>query len=426
MGLLDRLGGEEGGGSRPDDTDDQQYRVVVRDTRTEQAASLPDELDDKEWHFDAENVPTKEQFRFEYGDMLDGGRTYICAPVQGRYVDFDRVEWSFEQEGRRPGDSDRPPWVDDLIAAQRDDDPMDGDLETMLIKEIAKHEGPGQALQEYKEVEAIKSGEGGTLLDSVDDPTNMMEVASRSFMSMAEGYDTMGEAVEDVFGGVMSAGLQGAVGPAAPSPGQQPGAGGHPDAQGGVREAETGPQTPESRGKQRGSRERASPLREEFESDLTESDDPTGPAVDPGTEAQPDAPTQADPDPDPDADTDDDDPDDDEQDDEVPVPTTVTEVKALDYGEKQKLAARNGHDTNGIGATGDELTEWLTDELLDTPDDTPDGDDADDAESDDIDAEIPDDHPMTAQPTDAAQDDDSTTDDAETDPAKAVTDGGET
>lgn len=96
MGLTNRIFGERKGDEQDDDPDKAEWRVVARHPEKKTNASLPDGLDDKEWHYS--DPPTKEQFRFDYGDILEGDKEYICAPKDGQYIDLDNIKWCIEAE----------------------------------------------------------------------------------------------------------------------------------------------------------------------------------------------------------------------------------------------------------------------------------------------------------------------------------------
>lgn len=95
MGIMNRL--FRAGPGSPE------HRVVARDPDTGQHAPLPDDIEPSEWRYDGD-PPSEQLFRLRHGNALDPGLTYVCAPVDGGYIDFEALEWVIEgtQGGAEP------------------------------------------------------------------------------------------------------------------------------------------------------------------------------------------------------------------------------------------------------------------------------------------------------------------------------------
>lgn len=215
MGLKDRL---LGGGSDDDADDDgprEFWRVVAIDAQDNTRAPHPDGIDDGAWQWD-QNPPDKKVFEFEYGDQLEPGRKYSLLPQTGNRPDFDSVEWTIhvEADPYQDGDDEIRREIQQLREEMNSGVPAGEDMEETLISLIAQEQGPGAALHELKEMKAVENG-GNTDYFSDADLDNKGEVATAAFMNMAASYDSLGDAVEDVMGGVLGGATDAMIGPGA-------------------------------------------------------------------------------------------------------------------------------------------------------------------------------------------------------------------
>lgn len=319
MGFSDWLSGDgDGQDGAPD-----KYQVVAR-KHDGQAAPMPEEVESGGWVYEGD-PPTKEQFRFEYGEYLNPRFKYVCVPNDRGTPVFDDVQWSISPE--REAGEEMPPWAQDLAARidEQSSQPS-GDLEEQLIRAIAETEGPSAALEEAKQMKLLENGEGAgaTLAESVQDPTDPREIAGRGLLQMTEGYQTVGDMMEDVMGG--------ALGAATPDVG--PGASGQQQAGQPDRPAVGGAgATPPPRDPTPDDTERSSSLRDQFGSE------PTTDTVD----ARPEQ--------------------------EIPDPQTPGQLwdeTTYSHNDIQTLASRHGYPDTPVGKRGDELRGWLEDELFET------------------------------------------------------------
>jgi hypothetical protein len=171
--------------------------------------------------------------------------------------------------------------------------PATDDLDILLVREIAQQEGPREALQEFKQLKALESGDhGARLSESVEDPTDAKEIAGRGFLKMSENYSSFGEMFEDVLGGALSGASQmPAAGPQAQTNGQQAaqqppqGQAQLPNAAEGAPEPQQGqPQQGQPQPRESGRGGRSSSLRAQFEQEgggTPAADDASAPIEEP-------------------------------------------------------------------------------------------------------------------------------------------------
>lgn len=273
-GLTNRLG--FGGGPV--------VRVVARDPITEQAASKPDDVKSGDWEWESDAAtPTKEQFRYEFGEHLDPDLKYICAPVndKGNYVDFDKVIWHIEPQTPQESEDDRLARLESKVDQLAEDGAHAvediGDLAMLKVLDGELTVSDAENIVNMRaKLEAARSADG-SLAETVDDPTDTKEVAGRTMLQMADGYSDFSELIEDVTGGLLG-GAQSAVGPGATQHQQQP-----QQPQG---EAQQQGQ-PQHQPEQQPATERTSPLREEFEANRQQdaTDDATDATADTSDDA---------------------------------------------------------------------------------------------------------------------------------------------
>jgi len=88
MGIIDRFG--SGSNSTPE------WTVVAR-KQDGTGGSRPDEIDDNEWRW-VGDPPTKDNFKFEYGNLLSEELRYLCVEIIDNGLDFDEPAWVLEPE----------------------------------------------------------------------------------------------------------------------------------------------------------------------------------------------------------------------------------------------------------------------------------------------------------------------------------------
>lgn len=208
---------DDGGEDRAPPANGTRY-VIVATAPEGHRHPHPDELEDGEWRFKGE-PPTERQFRFDYGELLEEGVQYVCAPQTSNGPDFDDIQWEFTIEQTRSRDQ-----LDEIQREVRDikdgDGPMPAgfeptSMEDVMLFRMMDEEGTEAAWQHWQTLEEKREGTASAFLDDAD-IDNTGQVLRALFMDMAQNYDSVGEAVGDVFGGLMET-AEGAarVGPAA-------------------------------------------------------------------------------------------------------------------------------------------------------------------------------------------------------------------
>jgi hypothetical protein len=69
--------------------------VVVARKPSGVAAPQPDEIDDGEWQWH-DNAPDKDNFQYEYGELLDPGVRYLCVEVEEQGYSLDDPQWEIK------------------------------------------------------------------------------------------------------------------------------------------------------------------------------------------------------------------------------------------------------------------------------------------------------------------------------------------
>ena len=363
MGLSDWLGSL--GGQEPQRTtrngdpieDTNRWRIVARD-RGGRAHSQPDEVGEGEWIFE-DDPPMKEWFEYEYGATLEPGVRYVCVPIKrsstGGYPDFKNIEWTIEAD--LDPYEEMPAWADEILL-RLDEDPIEEDLELMLVRAIADQSGPKAALDELKHLKAAERGAGGSLAEVVNDPTDAKEIAGRGFLALSQNYSSFGEMFQDILGGALSG--------AAAVPQVGPGVSASTDAAGQSQavaeestagQAATAPQgtataaaasaatqtlgdTPDGTTTPSRARERSSSLADEF-------GDAVGVDADRAADLFPGEPTPTEPVGPP------------------PMPATRAALLALPYNDKAALARELGFGSVAFSTPKAELEAWLLMEVFD-------------------------------------------------------------
>jgi len=232
MGLLDRL---TGGANESDDGEDEtenepdRWQIVTRDDNG-QRAGHPDGVESGEWTFKGE-PPTKQQFLFEYGDVLDPGVEYLCLISEtggsGGRFNFDRIRWTHEEE--QTYQRDETDEIAQLIDQKLDDTGMpsgDQPFEDRLLEAVIMGQVDFQTAEQVvglkSELEKAKNPTNKNFLESAD-ITEPTQLAAGGLANMMSNYDSIGDAVEDVIGGAVRAG------PAASLSGGGGGGGGEQD-----------------------------------------------------------------------------------------------------------------------------------------------------------------------------------------------------
>lgn len=337
MAIFDR--GSSSKSTRGSDADEEQtYRVVAQQQDGKRAA-LPEELDDKkEWRFEADNLPSKEQFRFEYGDILDPGITYVLGPEEGTFIDFDNIVWSLDTEPEIGPDDELRAEIRALREEIHDgggsmefedrllEKALQGDLSNIDDRAIKNAERLGEAAAKIRGTETT-----GGIFDQITDKTDAREVFSAIGLSVVEEPDKIRDITSNVVRGLRD----GVVGEDGPPPAPGHGAREEPDPE---PEPEAAPTAPPERGRTPTARERF----EELESsDASEAD---GAAI--TVEGDGDQDDAGD-DPEPPA-----------------MPANATELDELTYQEKAALAAELEYPGNPYSTQEADLREWLVTTLF--------------------------------------------------------------
>lgn len=220
MGLLDSLRGSDP--EDPGDDNDPTWGVIATNLRNGQRHSYPDAIDEGEWRF--EDKISKEVFQFEYGDVLENGVKYQLLQVNEKgHPDFDTIEWTIEM--------DEIPQDDQIARLERrleelagpggmtgEQDVAEQALEGMLAGRVNPE--TAREIIDLKAEYEQKTSETGHNFFQDADPGNRSEVMTATLMQLMSGYDDLGEVVEDLGGGLMSAAGPD-VGPGAQVPPQQ-------------------------------------------------------------------------------------------------------------------------------------------------------------------------------------------------------------
>ena len=225
MGLREMIG--LGGSDSSDTTDESdssttpnrdKYRVIAQDPDTNQAVSHPEELDSGEWIFENEPM-TKEQFRYQYGDMLDGGTKYLCVGMTSRgHPDFDRIQWQIETESNQQGRDELQELRREIRSLQDSPQPAgDQDIEDMVLHSLMSGQLDPQTAEQIVDLKAkLEAAKNGNQTDFFEnaDPSDPQEVATAGLMNLTRQYDSLGDMISDLGEGALS-GVAGGVGPTA-------------------------------------------------------------------------------------------------------------------------------------------------------------------------------------------------------------------
>lgn len=225
MGLTDWLRGSDPDGDPEGDDDEdapEMWSVICRDEKN-QAASRPDQIDGDEWNYRGEPLD-KTQFTYQYGEHLEPGIEYICVEMETGTghgsPNFDNIRWTHEEPVKY--ERDQTDEIRETIRQELDggvmgnpDDPFEDRLLQAVITGQVDLGTAEQVVDLKSQLSAAKNPANRDYFEDAD-LSNPGQVATAGLMNMLQSYDSVGDAVEDVVGGAVSAG------PAASVPTQQP------------------------------------------------------------------------------------------------------------------------------------------------------------------------------------------------------------
>lgn len=215
MGLSDWLRGSD---DEPDDEPDEEdsepdrWQVIGRNSQG-QRAGHPDGVESGDWTYQGE-PPSKQEFLFEYGAVLEGGVEYLCliseSDETGGNLNFDRISWTHEEE--QTYERDTTDEISELIDRKLDDVGMpasDQPFEDRLLEAVIMGQvdlGTAKEVVSLKsDLEQAKNPTNTNFLESAD-ISNPSQLAMGGLANMVSNYDSIGDAVEDVLGGAVRAG----------------------------------------------------------------------------------------------------------------------------------------------------------------------------------------------------------------------------
>lgn len=380
MGFTDRFTG----GARDEETADpdepQEFRIVAK-TRDGKRHGFPDELEDGAWQFPAGQEPTKEQFLYEWGELLDPGVEYILGPKDGRTIDFGNITWALETEPERGRDD---ALVEEIrrLEAKIEDGGASGDIEERIIEKALSGELASvdrRAIDNAKELSAavaeIKGGGGAGIFDNVNDKTDVREVLATVGLSVLDDPSKLRELTKATVQGAR----EGAFDDGPPQPPGQEREEPEPEPQAEeAAEAGAAPRPAPARGESPPGRERAEQLLAEAEAEGVEEPETEQSSTEtPADLADGVQESAEEVDEQPPADTATVDVQD-GGDDEPTIPANATELDELGYREKADLASHLDYPGNPYSKGDEILRDWLVGELF--GDEAP-AEDAQDAEA---------------------------------------------